>query len=258
TRSTRNSRIERLWVEVGTQFARRWRAFFTRLENHHGLNPHSPSHIWLLQTLFLDEINQDCSDFRAEWNCHPIRGPDTNDKSPKDLRFLGQMQFGVYQDDCEGVHPDVIEEHYGVHGPTTTRRQHQSGAGHPIDEEESDNEEEPLNMVQAINNQQRHQIHHEAISVPLQINPFINDETRRQFSATLIEVIAEDITLCDCRLAANEWEGDEYPIFEAIPVGRRGSKELHVSLAEPSWFNRARLWCQALLVLSYVLAAGQE
>ncbi|KAG1888547.1 hypothetical protein F4604DRAFT_1569719, partial [Suillus subluteus] len=172
-RSTWNSRIERLWVEVGTQFARRWRAFFTRLENHHGLNPHSPSHIWLLQTLFLDEINQDCSDFRAEWNCHPIRGPDTNDKSPKvnasfyiyvtltnylivtqDLRFLGQMQFGVYQDDCEGVHPDVIEEHYGVHGPTTTRRQHQSGVGHPIDEEESDNEEEPLNMVQAINNQQ--------------------------------------------------------------------------------------------------------
>ncbi|KAG1832282.1 hypothetical protein F4604DRAFT_1911559 [Suillus subluteus] len=198
-RSTRNSRIERLWVEVGTQFARRWRAFFTRLENHHGLNPHSPSHIWLLQTLFLDEINQDCSDFRAEWNCHLIRGPDTNDKSPK-----------------FGVHPDVIEEHYGVHGPTTTRRQHQSGAGHPIDEEESDNEEEPLNMVQAINNQQRHQIHHEAISVPSQINPFINDETRRQFSATLIEVIAEDITPCDCRLAANEWEGDE--VFKEMLV----------------------------------------
>ncbi|KAG1888548.1 hypothetical protein F4604DRAFT_1569486, partial [Suillus subluteus] len=101
-------------------------------------------------------------------------------------------------------------------------------------------------------------IHHEAISVPSQINPFINDKTRWQFSATLIEVIAEDITSCDCRLAANEWEGDEYPIFEAIPVGRQGSKELHVSLAEPIWFNRERLWCQALLVLSYVLAAGQE
>ncbi|KAG1907985.1 uncharacterized protein F5891DRAFT_938969, partial [Suillus fuscotomentosus] len=83
TSPTRNLWIEHLWVEVGTQFARRWRAFFTRLENHHRLNPHSPSHIWLLQTLFLDEINQDCSDFWAEWNCHPIHGPDTNDKSPK-------------------------------------------------------------------------------------------------------------------------------------------------------------------------------
>jgi hypothetical protein len=26
--STFNTRIERLWVEVGSQFARRWRAFF--------------------------------------------------------------------------------------------------------------------------------------------------------------------------------------------------------------------------------------
>ncbi|KAG1847639.1 hypothetical protein DFJ58DRAFT_663184, partial [Suillus subalutaceus] len=214
--STRNSRIECLWVEVGTQFARRWRALCSSMKL----------------------INQDCSDFRAEWNCHPICGPDINDKSPKDLHFLGQMQFGVYRDDCEGVHPDVIEEYYGVHGPTMTRRQHQSGAGHPIDEEESDNEEEPLNMVQAINNQQRHQIHHKAISVPSQINPFTNDETRWQFSATLIEVIAKDITPCDCRLAANEWEGDEYPIFEAIPVGQQGLKELHVSLAELSWFNQ--------------------
>ncbi|KAG1895802.1 uncharacterized protein F5891DRAFT_959664, partial [Suillus fuscotomentosus] len=173
TSSTWNSWIECLWVEVGMQFARRWRVFFTRLENHHRLNPHSPSHIWLLQTLFLNEINQDCLDFWAEWNCHPICGPDTNDKSPKvnasfyiyvtltnylivtqDLRFLGQIQFRVYHDDCEGVHPDMIEEHYGVHGPTMTRRQHQSGVGHPIDEEESDNEEEPLTMVQAINDQQ--------------------------------------------------------------------------------------------------------
>jgi ABC-type Fe3+ transport system permease subunit len=29
-RSTHNTRIERLWVEVGTQFARAWRAFFIR------------------------------------------------------------------------------------------------------------------------------------------------------------------------------------------------------------------------------------
>ena len=30
--STHNTQIERLWVEVGTQFARSWRAFFFRLE----------------------------------------------------------------------------------------------------------------------------------------------------------------------------------------------------------------------------------
>jgi hypothetical protein len=30
--STHNTRIERLWVEVGTQFAQRWRGFFSQLE----------------------------------------------------------------------------------------------------------------------------------------------------------------------------------------------------------------------------------
>ncbi|KAG2088635.1 hypothetical protein BD769DRAFT_1309248, partial [Suillus cothurnatus] len=170
--STRNTRIKHLWVKVGTQFARRWRAFFTQLENYHGLNPQTTYHIWLLQTLFLDEINLDCLNFQAEWNCHPIRSPDTNNKR---LTFLGHLQFGIYRDDCEGVHPDVINEYYGVHGHMRTRQRHQTGAGHPADEEDSDSDsddEDPNTMVQAINNQQRHQIRHKAIGVPSQQNPF--------------------------------------------------------------------------------------
>jgi hypothetical protein len=47
------------------------------------LNPQNATHLWLLHALFLDDINQDCADFQAEWNCHPIWGPDMNDKSPK-------------------------------------------------------------------------------------------------------------------------------------------------------------------------------
>ena len=81
--STRNCRIERLWVEVGSQYARRWRAFFTRLENLHGLDPGNPVHLWLLHTLFLVDVNHDCQIFREEWNCHPISGSNTNNKSPK-------------------------------------------------------------------------------------------------------------------------------------------------------------------------------
>jgi len=171
------------------------------------------------------------------------------------------LQFGIYRDDCEGVHPDVINEYYGVHGHTRTRQRHQTGAGHPADEEDSDSDsddEDPNTMVQAINNQQRHQIRHEAIGVPSQQNPFVDDATQRQFSATLDEVIAEDITPNNCRLTLDEWDGDEYPAFETITFGRRGSKELHVSLAEPIWFNRAKLWCQALLVLSYFLTASSD
>ena len=49
----------------------------------HQLDPQKPHHLWLLHVLFLDNINQECLDFQEEWNCHPISGLDTNNKSPK-------------------------------------------------------------------------------------------------------------------------------------------------------------------------------
>jgi hypothetical protein len=72
--STHNSRIERLWVEIGTQFARQWRAFFLRLETYHYLDRSNPHHLWLLHFLFLEQINQDCEQFRQNWNSHPLSG----------------------------------------------------------------------------------------------------------------------------------------------------------------------------------------
>lgn len=72
--STHNTRIERLWVEVGSQFARRWRAFFLRLERLHFLDRTNPHHLFLLHILFLDDINDDCDEFKRYWNTHPIVG----------------------------------------------------------------------------------------------------------------------------------------------------------------------------------------
>ena len=82
-RSTDNTRSERLWVELGTHFVRRWRVFLTRLEHLHGLDPKQPAHLWLLHFLFLDAINEDCWRFQDEWNSHPVSGRDTHNKSPK-------------------------------------------------------------------------------------------------------------------------------------------------------------------------------
>ena len=81
-RSTHNICIEQLWVEVGTQFCRHWWAFFVRLGHLHMLDHKNPSHLWLLHQLFLDDINDDCQEFQAQWNVHPISGPQTNDCSP--------------------------------------------------------------------------------------------------------------------------------------------------------------------------------
>ena len=76
-----------MWVEVGTQFVLGWRAFFTHLERLHGLDIREKGQLWLLQTLFLDAINNDCQSFQSEWNAHPISGPETNDKSPNVCHF---------------------------------------------------------------------------------------------------------------------------------------------------------------------------
>jgi len=73
-----NTRIERLWVEVGKRFVRAWRAFFQRLERLHLLDRKNPTHRWLLHYLFLDAINVDCNAFSDEWNAHPISGAGNN------------------------------------------------------------------------------------------------------------------------------------------------------------------------------------
>lgn len=72
-RSTRNTRIERIWVEVGRQFTRRWKAFFLLLEEGYLLEIHNPHHLWLILVLFLDTINDDCQQFVEEWNHHGMR-----------------------------------------------------------------------------------------------------------------------------------------------------------------------------------------
>jgi hypothetical protein len=86
--STHNTRIERLWVEVGRNFCRTWRSLFYRLEDQFGLDCSDPGHIWLLHNLFLDDINTDCGSFVQEWNSHPISGSDTCDMSPQVCSYV--------------------------------------------------------------------------------------------------------------------------------------------------------------------------
>jgi hypothetical protein len=94
---------------------------------------------------------------------------------------------------------------------------------------------------------------HEAVPVPPAGSPFHHHERVTQFYAVLQEVITCNITPEDFGLVHSGWEDGHYPVYETILVGCRTSKELHVSLAEPIWYNRARLWCQALATLSQFL-----
>ena len=69
-------------MEVGKEFARRWKGFFQRLEAEYHLDPKNPSHLWLLNKLFLADIECDCQTFVEEFNLHGVKGKMTKSQTP--------------------------------------------------------------------------------------------------------------------------------------------------------------------------------
>ncbi|KAF5333914.1 hypothetical protein D9758_017468 [Tetrapyrgos nigripes] len=57
-------------------------------------------------------INEDCDRFCQDWNNHPISGKG-HDKSPEELRFLGNLKEGVY-DDYKEMEAMMIQRYYGA------------------------------------------------------------------------------------------------------------------------------------------------
>ena len=158
----------------------------------------------------------------------------------QDLRLLGQARFGVYRDDCEGIHPDVIDKYYGTEGKTV-RRKWQSGAGHPIDEEgdpksgmDSDCSSPPPPLAERIAQDQRSHIRHEGIDVPLHGNPFVdNSAGEDNFWRVLAEVVQENIIPEGVGLHQDEWEDETYPLYEVLRIGNKGMREIKISLEDP-------------------------
>ncbi|KAF8218027.1 hypothetical protein K438DRAFT_1796187 [Mycena galopus ATCC 62051] len=269
--STRNTRIERLWVEVGTQFARRWRAFFTRLGRLHCLDRKNPSHLWLLHHLFLPEINDDCLEFQEEWNLHPISGPMTSDQSPADMRFLGQLTEGVYRHDpldhldpLDSIHPNAINRYYGVEGRRLRRLRNQTGAGVSADEEPEDDEEdmrpsEEEQLENRIEADLAQNIRHEPVKVARHRSPFKDLELEDYFLRLLEDLLAEPLILPeDYGVLDEEWEEEDYPEIEVFRPGTKG-KELSIILPRDDWFPRAIRWACALDLMTRILhELGEE
>ncbi|KAJ7602094.1 hypothetical protein DFH06DRAFT_1024231, partial [Mycena polygramma] len=226
--STRNTRIERLWVEVGTQFARRWRGFFTRLERMHGLKHSSSHYLWLLHHLFLDEINFDCQEFQAEWNLHPLGGIRNKGQSPSDIRFISETEHGV-DEDQPGVHPTILEEYYGV-------------------QEDLDEEWEDIDDM--IADDQTRDVRHEPVEVPSHNGPF-NPELEAVFFEALEAVKAQNIVPESFDLNL-----DAYPLRESIHLGR-GGKRISVILPVDVWWPRALLWAQGLDLMDRMIVEAE-
>ncbi|KAJ7622974.1 hypothetical protein B0H17DRAFT_964108, partial [Mycena rosella] len=221
-------RIEHLWVEVGAQFARRWRGFFTRLERLYGLDHLSPHHLWLLHHLFLDHIDFDSQEFQAEWNLHPLGGTQNKGQSPADIRFISETEHGV-DEDQPGVHPTILEEYYGV-------------------EENLDDEWRDINDMIAAD--QTPDVSHEAIDVPTHNSPF-NSALEAIFFEALEVIKARNIIPDGFDLDLNR-----YPVRESIHLGC-GGKRISVVLPIDIWWPRALLWAQGLDLMARMIVEAE-
>lgn len=108
-RSIHNIRIERLWVDVTAQFGAKWHQFFVSLELHHGLNINNLNHRWLLQHLYLPNINADAAFFAEAWNRHKIKTRGQPSRSPADLWGFDMIVHGVRGADV-AVGQDSLDE----------------------------------------------------------------------------------------------------------------------------------------------------
>jgi hypothetical protein len=75
SRSVHNTRIERLWRDVTTNWGSKWKQFFLSLVHESGLMCNKKEHIWLLHHLFLDAINVDAAEWTHTWNSHKMSPP---------------------------------------------------------------------------------------------------------------------------------------------------------------------------------------
>ncbi|KAJ3838573.1 hypothetical protein F5878DRAFT_537229 [Lentinula raphanica] len=216
--STRNTRIERLWPEVGSQFARQWRAFFLRLERLHGLKREDPHHIWLLHLLFLPLINEDCQKFINTWNNHPISGRG-HYQTPNDIRFFGELKHGRY----DPPSPPVTN---------------------PLDQQAT---------IRQIQHEQSAHYRHEPVATPKHRSPFLGKPDQLRLFCEAIEAFDNtNVIPVGYYLRNEEWENGEYPTFEIIPSGKRATKELRIDLPHAIWFPRAIQWGQYLHIMNYL------
>jgi hypothetical protein len=151
-------------------------------------------------------------------------------------------------DDYEDIHPDLLNQFYGVdHHPTRQT----SGAGNPPDESEDEYESDAddgswTDAEEEISETIQHNFHHEPVAVPRQSDPFKTQEGHQRFRELLSSYANHGYIPPGYHMRAEEWGDEGYPPYEAIRSGRRTTRFLDISLPDETWRPRAILWVQAL------------
>jgi hypothetical protein len=189
------------------------------------------------------------------------------------MRF--ETTHGKIVSEYNEVHPNILQLYYAANGPIVQHRSHQTGAGHPSDEEESESEsevhsatdeptdaesceaddesEDEVGTGSEANHPLREEIaqnvhaniNHPAIRVPRSQLPFANSKVEVLFFAALEEIRTAGIVPEGYGMLSREWDDGGYQTYETIQVGRR-ARQFTVELPVPIWLPRAIAWCQAL------------
>lgn len=94
-----------------------------------------------------------------------------------------------------------------------------------------------------------HNFNHDAVEVPGTENPFASDADEQVFHAALEILHAEQTVPHGYYLLEDEWEGGSYPTLEILQSGRRGRREITISLPDSIWRPRAEMWARAVDLL---------
>lgn len=234
-----------------------------RLERLHFLDRSDPHHLWLLHTLFLDDIQEDCDEFCKHWNSHPLSGKGENmtplvcshlvhvsfhdfvQGSPlystyqrtifsQDLRLLGQTKYGVY-DKTDTIDPALLHRYYGAGGSNTDN---DDTMGPAFDEDGQSQRD----IAEIIADAQSRNIRHEAAEVAKNSSPFEDERDLIAFTLALQSVLGSKAFPDGFRL------NEEYESFETYKTGR-SVKPLVIPLPYNVWFPRIVVWCKALDIL---------
>ena len=108
--SVHNQRIERLWRDVNRVVVSKFLNIFLYLERNNVFDSSNELHLFTLQFVFLDFVNESLEQFISEWNNHPI-STECN-FSPRQLWVRGMI---THMSSSSTAVQDVVNlVHYGI------------------------------------------------------------------------------------------------------------------------------------------------
>lgn len=112
--SVHNQRIERLWRDVNRIVVSRFLNIFLYLERNGFLCSTNEVHLYCLQLVYLNLINQALDEFTAEWNSHPVTTE--RNLSPRQLWVSGMvtLQHSNYTAVQDLVDASTDHSNYGI------------------------------------------------------------------------------------------------------------------------------------------------